>query len=64
MELTRKNAGDLLISLREKHGKTLDQVREKTGISNSTLISIEKGNTPQAKTIYKLNEYFKSIGEK
>lgn len=61
MELTRDNAGANLRSFREKFGKTLDQVREKTGVSNSTLIAIEKGGKPQALTIYKLNEYIKKV---
>jgi transcriptional regulator with XRE-family HTH domain len=62
MEITRKTAKENLQLLRERHGKTLEQVSEKTGVAISTLIAIEKGRVdPQATTIHKLNLYFDAI---
>ena len=64
MEMTRKTVSELFPVLRERHGKTLDQISERTGIAKSTLIKLEKGRieNPQAKTVYRLNKYFSSIG--
>lgn len=62
MEIKRSNAESVLSDFRDKFGKTLDQVSKKTGISVTTLIAIEKGRVrPRATTIYKLNQYFKSL---
>ena len=62
MVLTRKAARDSLISFREREGFTLEKLAMKTGVSKSTLISIEAGRGRiQAKTIYKLNKYLSTF---
>ena len=58
MKTTGKTAKEDLPAFREKHGKTLEKICEKTGVAISTLIAIEKDSVkPQSKTIYKLNKY-------
>ena len=58
MKINTENAGTSLITFRETHGRTLDQVSKNTGVAVSTLIAIEKGKSkPHPSTIYKLNTY-------
>ncbi len=58
MKITGKTAKEELSAFREKHGKTLEKISEKTGVAISTLIAIEKGSVkPQSTTIFKINKY-------
>jgi transcriptional regulator with XRE-family HTH domain len=61
MEITRIDAGKGLRKFREKYGKTLEDIHKNTGISKATLIRVEKDVIPQAKTVFKLNQLFKSF---
>jgi DNA-binding XRE family transcriptional regulator len=61
--ITAKNAFESLPKLREKFGKTIKEVAEKSNISKVTIIAIEKGRVqPQAPTVHKLNQYFDLLG--
>ena len=58
MELTRDSARTELLKFREKQGITQEKLSEKSGVAKGTIIAIENGRkTPQAVTIYKLNQY-------
>ena len=61
--ITRTTAATVFPMLRDRYGKTLEEVSKKTGIAVSTLIDIEKGRvSPHATTIHKLNLYFDLLG--
>ena len=58
MKTTSETAGKDLNVFMETHGKTLEKIYNKTGVSMSTLIAIRKGSVkPHSKTIFKLNQY-------
>jgi transcriptional regulator with XRE-family HTH domain len=62
MKTTIDTAQTDLVSFRERYGQTLQKISDKTGIAISTLIDIEKGRKkPQAKTIFKMNEYLSTF---
>lgn len=65
--INKENAKDKLFELRCKHGKTQEQVAEGSGVARATINRIEKGVTLQdslrAVTFYKLNQYFKKLGQ-
>ena len=62
MKTTIKTAAKDLLLFRETHGKTREEVSKSSGVSIGTLISLEKGgSTPHAKTVSKLNKYYKTI---
>ena len=65
--INKENAKNNLFDLRCKYGKTQEQVADGSGVSRVTVNGIESGNTDQgtlrAGTLFKLNEYFKKLGE-
>lgn len=63
--VTKDNAGEKLLAYRNDKNLTQVEVSKKSGVSVQTLCLIESGDVkPQAMTIFKLNKYFKSVGEK
>ncbi len=63
--LNKENVQQKLIEFRAKHKITHVKIQEKTGISRPTLSGIENGTvTPQLLTLYKLNQYIKTFGDK
>ena len=62
MELNIDTAQKGLSEFRVKYGITLEKLSKKTGISIPTIVAIEKGHSsPQATTIFKINEYLKTF---
>jgi len=57
--LTKENASYMLLSFRCEHKKTQEHVADKTGVSVQTISQIENGQikSPQAMTLFKLNNY-------
>lgn len=64
--ITRENAKTMLFELRCKYGKTQEQVSAGSGVSRITVNRIENDKIDlemlRADTIFKLNEYFKTLG--
>ena len=61
--LTKDNAGRKLLEYRRDHNITQLEISKKAEISLPTISGIESGKlTPHTMTIYKLEQYFKSIG--
>lgn len=62
MEIRKETASKDLQFFRESTGYTQEYLSEKTGVSRSVIIAIEKGTvTPQAKTLFKLNKFIKVV---
>ena len=63
MQTTLKTVGKDLSAFREATGKTLDEIARDSGLSVPTLIAIEneKVKKPHSNTIFKLNNYFRTI---
>ncbi len=63
--LTKENTGEKLLNYRLRKKITQLEVSKKADISLPTISGIESGKlTPQTMTIFKLNQYFESIGIK
>ena len=64
--IKQENAKHELFRLRCKYGKTQEEVATWSKVARATVNRIEKGQTEilQAGTFFKLNTYFKSLGEK
>ena len=66
--LTKENISKELFNFRCKYGKTQEQTSIGSGVSRITVNKIETGKIKQenirADTFFKLNEYFKKLGEK
>ena len=66
--INKENAKETLFNLRCKYGKTQEQVADGSLVSRITVNGIESGNVNQknlrAGTLFKLNAYFKTLGEK
>ena len=63
--ITEENAAQVILSYRVAKNVTQEELSKKTGISVQTLRHIEKTlKKPQTLTLYKLEEYFKSIENK
>lgn len=63
--LTKENAGKTLLEYRRDYNITQGEIAKKADISLPTISGIESGKlTPQTMTIFKLNQYFESIGVK
>ncbi len=59
--INKENAGKALLKYRSDKNITQAEIAKKAGISVQTISGIEGGNVPQSMTVYKLDEYFKSI---
>ena len=59
--LNKENTGKALLKYRNEKNITQVEVAKKSGVGVQTISGIESGNTPQSMTIYKLEEYFKSV---
>lgn len=62
MEITKDNAGEILLRFRADKNITQIEISKKAGISLPTISGIENGKLkPQGMTIYKLQRYFDSL---
>lgn len=65
--LNKNNAKERLFDMRCKYGKTQEEISKGSGVSRITINRIETGRgdseTLRADTFFKLNEYFKTLGE-
>lgn len=62
MEITRENAKDELYNFRARFNITQEKLSDKTGISRTTIVAIERGyKQPRAATLFKINEYAKTF---
>ncbi len=66
--INKKNIKEKLFNLRCKYGKTQEQVADGSKVSRVTIYKVESGKKDpefmRADTFFKLNEYFKKLGEK
>ena len=66
--LSKNNINEHLFYLRGKYRKTQQEVADGSGVSRMSISNIEKQRTQaenlRADTFSKLNDYFKSLGEK
>ena len=66
--ITKNNASGRLFELRCKYGKTQEQTAIGSNVSRITINRIETGKIDsddlRANTFFKLNEFFKKLGEK
>ena len=61
--ITKENAGKRLLEYRKDKNITQLEVAKKAEISLPTISGIESGKlTPQTMTVYKLQQYFDSLG--
>lgn len=66
--IAKENAAEQLFDLRCKYGKTQEQTAIGSKVSRITINRIETGKIDaddlRANTFFKLNEFFKKLGEK
>lgn len=63
--ITKENAGKVLLEYRKDKSVTQLEIAKKADISLPTISGIESGKLkPQTMTIFKLQQYFESVGIK